>query len=522
MSDFVSYAQNFEDVILWRALKDVSQGFYVDVGAQHPLRDSVTRAFYERGWRGVNIDPIAAWHGLLNVDRPEDVNLRVALGAESGDAVFYEVQDTGLSTMDSRLAAQHSAQGHVVHMDIVPMRTLDSVLDEYAPAQIHFLKIDVEGAEEAVLRGLSLDRYRPWIVVVEATLPNSQIDISENWASLIQDAGYESIYFDGLNRFFLAQEHAELRRHFQTPPNYFDSFVRYPDWERGELARRLGEEMEVQRATEQSLTERISQLAAEHEQFRAERERLEAEHAQTLADMTHAFEESMGHAQRELDDTRSQVQAERERAAAELAYAVSAQEALRAELEAARQQLESVNASVQQLLVERGQQARLRAELDYRERAMAMLQASRSWRLTAPLRWFSNLVGAAREFEHPPQSSEDVGSEAHGHRGVPDEASLLVLASTAPVPRPQAGPSVSSLPSLPGIGLHSARFDTVINELKSMLRPPQALPPRLRTLPGASWVARPMLRIYERLFRKQQLFNARLLEALEMLKDERR
>ncbi len=54
---FISYAQNFEDVMLWRALKHVENGFYVDVGAQDPVVDSVSLAFYEHGWRGVHIEP---------------------------------------------------------------------------------------------------------------------------------------------------------------------------------------------------------------------------------------------------------------------------------------------------------------------------------------------------------------------------------------------------------------------------------------------------------------------------------
>ena len=50
---FVSYAQNFEDVMLWRALKHIDCGFYIDVGAQDPVIDSVTKSFYDHGWRGV-------------------------------------------------------------------------------------------------------------------------------------------------------------------------------------------------------------------------------------------------------------------------------------------------------------------------------------------------------------------------------------------------------------------------------------------------------------------------------------
>ena len=77
---WVSYAQNYEDVTLRRALRDVSSGFYVDVGANDPRVDSVTRAFYERGWHGINIEPVAHWHDRLQADRPRDINLRVAAG----------------------------------------------------------------------------------------------------------------------------------------------------------------------------------------------------------------------------------------------------------------------------------------------------------------------------------------------------------------------------------------------------------------------------------------------------------
>ena len=53
----ISYAQNFEDVLLWRALKQVRNGFYIDIGAQHPEHDSVSKLFYDHGWRGVHVEP---------------------------------------------------------------------------------------------------------------------------------------------------------------------------------------------------------------------------------------------------------------------------------------------------------------------------------------------------------------------------------------------------------------------------------------------------------------------------------
>ena len=80
----ISYAQNFEDVMLWRALRDIPQGFYVDVGANDPVIDSVTRWFYQQGWHGINIEPVPHWHQRLQADRPLDINLQMAVSTTTG------------------------------------------------------------------------------------------------------------------------------------------------------------------------------------------------------------------------------------------------------------------------------------------------------------------------------------------------------------------------------------------------------------------------------------------------------
>ena len=95
---FISYAQNFEDVILWRVLKDIDSGFYVDVGANGPVFDSVTKAFYDKGWRGINIEPMPDYYEKLSADRPRDINLMLAAGNRDEVLPFYEVAETGLSS----------------------------------------------------------------------------------------------------------------------------------------------------------------------------------------------------------------------------------------------------------------------------------------------------------------------------------------------------------------------------------------------------------------------------------------
>jgi FkbM family methyltransferase len=226
MSHFVSYAQNCEDVVLWRALKDVGRGFYVDCGAYHPTRHSVTRAFYERGWRGMNVEPVTTLLENFITQRPRDINLGVALADRSrGMTEFYEIAGSGLSTLDAVVARQHAKCGYVAHKTAARTTTLAEVLDEFAPPEIHFLKIDVEGAEQLVLSGMDFGRFRPWIVVVEATRPLTQEINASAWEHLLLGAGYAFAYFDGLNRFYIANEHRNRAAVLAVPPNVFDHFV---------------------------------------------------------------------------------------------------------------------------------------------------------------------------------------------------------------------------------------------------------------------------------------------------------
>ncbi|MBI0534446.1 FkbM family methyltransferase [Roseomonas sp. KE2513] len=236
---FVSYAQNFEDVLLWRALRNEPPGFYVDVGAADPEDDSVTRAFYDRGWHGLNIEPLPEFAERLRQARPRDTNLQLAAGEREEVTTFYAAPGTGLSTMRGDLTAAIAAQGFAIERMEVPVRPLSALLAEHAPTVIHFIKIDAEGAERAVLAGCDFDLFRPWIVLVEATRPMSTRPSHEEWEPILLEARYAHVFFDGLNRYYVAREKlAELAPHFTTPANVFDDFVRAAD--RGVAGERAG------------------------------------------------------------------------------------------------------------------------------------------------------------------------------------------------------------------------------------------------------------------------------------------
>lgn len=297
-SPFVTYAQNGEDVLLWRALKHVSRGFYIDVGAQDPTEDSVTRAFYDRGWRGLNLEPVPHWYDRLVEQRPHDVNLRLAASDKPGTLALFEVEESGLSTSDAEFARRHEAAGHALHAFSVECRTLDQICADNAVATVHFLKVDCEGAEKQVLEGIALKAVRPWIILVEATEPNSTKPAWQQWQHLLTGRGYQYVFFDGLNRYYVADEHAELAAAFAAPANILDGARRISEVRLEERLAKLHERVDdlrgaavtnAVRAELASVIDHRDRVAAERDALAAERDNLTSQYAGAVA-AHHALE----------------------------------------------------------------------------------------------------------------------------------------------------------------------------------------------------------------------------------------
>ncbi|UBB24499.1 FkbM family methyltransferase [Pseudoxanthomonas japonensis] len=224
MEPFISYAQNFEDVMLWRVLGDVEAGCYVDIGAQSPIVDSVSLAFYERGWRGIHVDANDQYAEELRHARPGDIVVGAAVSSTRGMATFYTLPDTGLSTLDAAVAEEHvSRSGYTISAKSMPMVTLDDVLELAGDREIHWLKVDVEGAEKEVLGGWESGR-RPWVIVIESVQPITHEPTYESWEQALLEKGYQFAYADGLNRFYLHKDRNERIGRFKFPPNVFDQF----------------------------------------------------------------------------------------------------------------------------------------------------------------------------------------------------------------------------------------------------------------------------------------------------------
>ena len=227
-SPIISYAQNGEDIVLARALKPWERkGFWIDCGAGHPKYDSVTKLFSQFGWTGINVEPLADEFMLLTQDRPLDENIQCLLGAQNGVGSIFAgpPENRGSSTTDPLLVARYAKEfGQTFHESQVPIRTLSDILRAKQFPAVDFLKIDVEGAELEVLRGIDLSEFNPRILVIEATQPNSTDLNYERWEDRVLESGYVCALFDGLNRFYIKANDSDLLKLLAVPANVLDDF----------------------------------------------------------------------------------------------------------------------------------------------------------------------------------------------------------------------------------------------------------------------------------------------------------
>src|SRR5258708_6483868 len=201
----ISYAPNQEDILLDRIFGD-HVGTYMVVGSSGPTFDSLTYFFYRRGWRGVNLAPSPRLHPRLQAAPPRDPNPPLAAWDSNGEVPLFEVATAipdVLATFSAKLAEEYRARGAAIDERRVPVRTIRSLVEELAIDPPDFLAIDAEGTEEAVIRGMPLEAWRPRVIVVESTRPPTAPCSSHAWEPILLSHGYLFASFNGVNRFYL-------------------------------------------------------------------------------------------------------------------------------------------------------------------------------------------------------------------------------------------------------------------------------------------------------------------------------
>jgi FkbM family methyltransferase len=206
---FIHYAQYNEDIILAALFSEQKNGFYVDVGANHESYHSVTKYFYDQGWKGINIEPIPRLLAEFSKKRKRDINLQLAVAQHEGQLELRDYPDyDGLSTLsdDNKNDPDKVTLPHKDY--IVQVDALKNIFEKNQVVHIDFLKIDVEGYEFEVLRSNDWKLFRPTVVCIEAN------HRSKDWSKYLETNQYSRIIFDGLNEYYLADESLKCFDHF--------------------------------------------------------------------------------------------------------------------------------------------------------------------------------------------------------------------------------------------------------------------------------------------------------------------
>ena len=176
-----SYAQEGEDLIIDRFLGHKEKGFYIDIGAHHPKRFSNTFRFYQRGWRGINIDAMPDSMTAFEIDRPNDINLELGISENKGEMTYYMFNEPALNTFSQTEANKKDGLGafKIVGKKNVSTSPLLEVLDKYLGDDNHidFMSIDVEGLDLEVVKSNDWEKYRPSLVLVEDLAQYSLLEL---------------------------------------------------------------------------------------------------------------------------------------------------------------------------------------------------------------------------------------------------------------------------------------------------------------------------------------------------------
>jgi FkbM family methyltransferase len=191
-----------EEIVLARLLSDIQKGFYLDVGANHPVEASNTWPFYERGWRGICIEPMTELANKFKQVRPDDYIVECVVGDREDTVAFY----TRLTTLRKDIIETNHLFGVDTNSIQVRMRTLNSILEEYNIENIDFMNMDIEGSEYKALLGLDLNKYRPRVLCIESVIPHTRTPCWDEWESYVLEHKYLLAHFDGVNRFYVRSE----------------------------------------------------------------------------------------------------------------------------------------------------------------------------------------------------------------------------------------------------------------------------------------------------------------------------
>ena len=192
---FASYSATGEDVLLRKIFKN-KIGFYVDVGALHPINGSNTHHLYKKGWKGINFDLMIDNIKLFKIFRPRDISINVAVSSKPGFVNSYIFdKGSGLNTLEKNWAEKWKKIINKNYLTIkIKKEKLNTLLKKYnCPNNFDLLNIDVEGHEIEVIKGLDFRIYKPKIITIEIHAKKTEDIFKSNVYKFLKKKNYELI-----------------------------------------------------------------------------------------------------------------------------------------------------------------------------------------------------------------------------------------------------------------------------------------------------------------------------------------
>ena len=199
------FAQFGEDILVSTIFRNVKKGFYVDIGAYHPFKGSLTYNLYKKGWRGLNIDLSKASIDLFQIARPLDTNINCAISSEDKETYYYE--NSPINQQNS-LIKQSDNQKKIN----INSYKLETVLKKKGFEKVDYINIDTEGNEIEILRSIDFEKVKPILITLEdnSFIINSKQKVEK--INLMKENNYELINIIGVTLFFIRKDYLNTLR----------------------------------------------------------------------------------------------------------------------------------------------------------------------------------------------------------------------------------------------------------------------------------------------------------------------
>ena len=193
------FAEFAEDVMVNRLFKNHHKGIYLDIGAYHPYKGSLTYMLFKKGWSGMNIDLSKTSIDLFNIARPKDLNICCAISNKTEKKVYFE--NSPINQQNS-LIRQNSRQKEIE----IDSYSLDDLLTKKNFQNPDYLNIDTEGNEMDILKGINFKKINPKLITIEENNFLQIFKVNNEKVKFLNERNYVLINIIGVTMFFYKKE----------------------------------------------------------------------------------------------------------------------------------------------------------------------------------------------------------------------------------------------------------------------------------------------------------------------------